>query len=337
MNLKEPEITELILRQLQGKSSAAEDEILAKWLAENSSNSGIMEEYRNVWLKSEEKQELIFQPDINAAWSKVAAKANIHDTPVRSISPEASSISNFMIWKVAAAFILMVGLGYFAFKNLIPQQQELIEVLSYADSKEILLPDGSEVTLDKNSSFKYPEEFNGNERKVYLKGQAFFSVKKDSLKPFRIEGHQSITEVLGTTFNLTIDGLSEHVSLFTGKVAFTSLKTHNSVILEPGQSASISVSGESVKDKNQSLNQNILAWKTGQLVFEDVPLKEVALELQKHFNGQIYIQHSIENNRFTGTFRHADLKQIMEVVSISTDTKLSSKDSVYSLTENSQP
>lgn len=335
MNLKEPEITELILRQLQGTSSAAEDEKLATWLAANSSNSGIMEEYRNVWTKSEDKQEENFQPDIDAAWSKVAAKANIHDTPVRSIAPEVSSVSTFMIWKVAAAFILMVGLGYIGFKKLIPQQQDLIEILAQAETQEIILPDGSEVTLNKNSSFKYPKEFSANERKVYLSGQAFFSVKKDSLKPFRIQGQQSMTEVLGTTFTLTIEGLNECVNLYTGKVAFTSLMTHNSVILNPGQSASISAAGEAAKIQTQS--KNTLTWKTGQLIFEDASLKEVAIELEKFYKGQIKIQRSIENNRFTGTFKHADLKQIMEVIAISTDTKLSSKDSVYTLTENSQP
>lgn len=335
MNLNEPVIIELILRQLQGKTSAAEDAILETWLAEHSSNSGILEEYRNVWSKVEEKQGESFQPDIDAAWSKVAVMANIHDTPVRTSIPETSSISNFMIWKVAAAFILLVGLGYFAFKNLVFQQQKYIEVLSYTETKEILLADGSEVTLDKNSSFKYPKEFSANERNVFLTGQAYFAIKKDSLRPFRVRGKLSMTEVLGTTFNLSIGGLDEHVNLYSGKVAFTSLKTHNTVVLNPDQTASISATGEAVK--YQTLSSNTLSWKTQELIFEDAPLKDIGQELEKLYQKPIKIQLEIKNNRFTGTFKHADLKQVLEIISISTDTKLSSKDSIYTLTENSQP
>jgi ferric-dicitrate binding protein FerR (iron transport regulator) len=64
------------------------------------------------------------------------------------------------------------------------------------------LEDGSEVQLNPNSTISYPEHFGQKTRTVYLKGEAFFSIKRNPAKPFVVHTGELVTEVLGTSFTI---------------------------------------------------------------------------------------------------------------------------------------
>ncbi len=86
---------------------------------------------------------------------------------------------------------------------------------------EILLPDGSKVILEPYSSLKYPASFSGKQRDVFLKGEAFFDVTRDTTMPFLIYANETITKVLGTSFTIrAFDGDDDvEVIVKTGRVA----------------------------------------------------------------------------------------------------------------------
>ena len=87
--------------------------------------------------------------------------------------------------------------------------------------KTIVLADSSSVTLEPFSSLKYPTTFNGEERAVFLKGEAFFDIARDTLKPFMVYANETITKVLGTSFRvIAFEGeKTVEVEVKTGKVA----------------------------------------------------------------------------------------------------------------------
>src|SRR5690606_26229989 len=68
---------------------------------------------------------------------------------------------------------------------------------------QVILPDGSEVWLNANSTLTYPSKFTENERKVNFSGEAYFSVVKNTQKPFKVISHGQQVEVLGTEFNIS--------------------------------------------------------------------------------------------------------------------------------------
>ncbi len=336
MNLKETEITELIIRQLQGKTSAAEDQILETWRMKDIANAGLMQTYRKIW---EEAGSIStdFQPDADSAWEKVSLRTGLDTTPVRSIHPEnRAARTNGFVWKIAAAFALLAGFGFLIFKILNFNKIEYIEVLTQAESVEVTLPDGSVVNLDKNSVLKYPEKFTRDERMVYLNGDAYFSIQKDAKKPFKIEGKYTLTEVLGTSFYIRSNQPEkEKIEVYTGKVAYTSLKTKEKAILIPGQMAEVDYNGLLTQKTGHSSNG--LSWKTNTLQFDDATLKDVAADLERHFGESVQLNGPIGNHRFTGTFTNASLEEVLNVVSISTDTEFSIQDSVYLLSVQSHP
>jgi ferric-dicitrate binding protein FerR (iron transport regulator) len=74
--------------------------------------------------------------------------------------------------------------------------------------REINLPDGSTVWLNSNSTLLLPENFSSKHRKLFLKGEAFFEVHKDKDNSFRVFSGNSVTEVLGTSFNINSDTIT---------------------------------------------------------------------------------------------------------------------------------
>lgn len=336
MNLKETEIIELIIRQLQGKTSTAEDKLLENWLMKDPANKDLKDSYHKIWANTEPASSE-FQPNVDNAWQKVSRRANLDTTPVYSISPADNNTRKIgYVWRIVAMFALLAGFGFLAIKTLNTNKITYIEILTQAEKKEIVLPDGTVVNLDKNSMLKYPEKFAGDERLVHLNGDAYFSVQKDPSKPFRIEGKYSLTEVLGTSFYIRSNQPEvEQIEVYTGKVSYTSIKTRKKTILIPGQMAEINYKG-SLTQKTATTSNN-LSWETNTLEFDDTPLKDMAVDLERHFGKTITLEKSIESHRFTGKFHASSLEDILKVVSISTDTELSIQDSIYSLSVQKHP
>lgn len=139
-------------------------------------------------------------------------------------------------WKIAAAIIIaVVGLwsfqmysstaintkesSYETFTTAVKKTAE--QYINTADSaKKILLSDGSKVVLSKNSKFVF-SGVNAAKREVYLDGEAFFDVAKNSSKPFIVYTNELVTKVLGTSFWVKAYASDKNtlVSVKTGKVS----------------------------------------------------------------------------------------------------------------------
>lgn len=87
--------------------------------------------------------------------------------------------------------------------------------------KTIQLADGSTIQLEPYSSLKYPTTFSSDQREVFLQGEAFFDIARDTLKPFLVYANETITKVLGTSFTIkAFEGeKTVEVAVKTGKVA----------------------------------------------------------------------------------------------------------------------
>src|SRR5699024_9510107 len=84
--------------------------------------------------------------------------------------------------------------------------------------KTIVLQDSSQITLNENSVLEFPDEFSDTLRYVRLQGEAYFDVKHDSDKPFRVITDSVFTQVLGTTFNIQTHKSEISVALISGSV-----------------------------------------------------------------------------------------------------------------------
>ncbi|MBK7131283.1 MAG: FecR domain-containing protein [Bacteroidales bacterium] len=100
----------------------------------------------------------------------------------------------------------------------------------------ISLPDGSKISLNRNSQLTYRENFGKKNRNVKLTGEAFFEIAPDASKPFIIDAGKADVRVVGTSFNVITNNTESEVEVYvkTGKVILSDKSGSQSIALEPG-------------------------------------------------------------------------------------------------------
>ena len=170
------------------------------------------------------EQQFMPNSSMEDTWEKIkkdTIEKNTH-------SPKAKMIKWNWV-KYAAAFVLFVVFSSILYKN--GKEQKVVVELEESEwllaenvngiAKNIHLSDGSSVLLEPFSSLKYPKTFAGKKRNIFLEGEAFFDIERDTTRPFFIYANETITKVLGTSFTVkAFKGDSEvKVILKTGRLA----------------------------------------------------------------------------------------------------------------------
>jgi transmembrane sensor len=319
---------EKIVKHLNRENTDEERAAFFQWLKESEENQWKYQEIESIWNAAALPNEDI-NPDLEKGWKAFQRKIEAH----KDIEAEETATIPFyrsMIFKIAASILVLIAIGYVASVTL---SDRSIEVqTAQKETKEIVLPDGSKVWLNKGSKLSYSEEFNIENRIVKLSGEAFFEVKKAEGKTFTILTHHSKTEVLGTEFNVRgYENESQvQVTVMEGKVSFSSKDDQKKVFLLPGEKGMISK--DDVVEKVKSERNNEVAWKTKQLSFENTHLNVVLATLENYFDTKISVNNNnILNCRFTGNFENPDLKEILEVLAVSVDLKYKESGNNYKL------
>jgi ferric-dicitrate binding protein FerR (iron transport regulator) len=205
--------------------------------------------------------------------------------------------------------------------NLSNQEASLVESTSIIKSNPkgqksmIMLPDGSRIWLNAESTIKYEENFSDSLRVVQLTGEAFFDVVKDPLRPFIVEANDLKTTVIGTSFNVYSypESQGATVSLLSGKLKLTSTKENT--FLEPGEQANHNQENGTLTKQKIDI-ETIALWKDNILVFEKEEFETVIHRLERWYGVDIVIQgQPAKQWKFTGYFENENLKNVLEVLS----------------------
>lgn len=143
------------------------------------------------------------------------------------------------------------------------------------ETRNLILPDGTEVCLNAKSTIIYPESFGKKVRRVALYGEAYFKVKRDPGHPFVIHTRNVDTRVIGTEFNVrSYDANDTHVTLVKGLVEVSTI--YNRVNIEPNQDASLDGGKLVVADVNP---KDYTSWREGVMYFDDASLRTILQQL----------------------------------------------------------
>ncbi|SHN15704.1 FecR family protein [Chitinophaga sp. CF418] len=180
----------------------------------------------------------------------------------------------------------------------------------------LVLPDGTAVWLNAATSLRYPTAFDGNERVVMLRGEAYFEVAKNA-KPFRVQiDEHTAVEVLGTHFNIHAYSDESQISttLLEGKVVMTkSDALLRRVVLNPGQQA-VADKEQLLLSKQVNMDQ-VMAWKNGMFNFEDMDLPAVLRQLARWYDVEIIYEGKIPARKFGGEMqRDLSLQQVLRIL-----------------------
>lgn len=226
----------------------------------------------------------------------------------------------FIYWKAAATALLIISAGIVLYlKRDLLLREQITFVEQYAPKGKVVylsLSDGSQVWLNADTKFRYPQKFGSRSREVYLEGEAFFEVSKDASKPFRIHSGPLTTTVLGTSFNVKTYGAGtlQEVAVVTGKVSVAyDVHQHSmELLLLPGQKAVLTKNADTLRTEEFSDMEAYTSWREGKLIFEDVPVEEVIASLGRFYNIDIQLgSEALHSCRVTATFDPMPLEKVM--------------------------
>ena len=182
----------------------------------------------------------------------------------------------------------------------------------------VILPDGSKVFLNAASSLTYPIAFSGNERKVQLKGEAYFEVTHNPVKPFRVVSNGQTVEVLGTHFN--IDAYSDEslikTTLLEGSVRIR--KGGRMAMLKPGQQAQIAngASSEQISVTNVD-TEDAVAWKSGLFVFDGDNIRHIMHMISRWYNVDVDYSGPVPDDVFGGSVsRFSNVSEVLKTLQL---------------------
>lgn len=230
------------------------------------------------------------------------------------------STSNGIVAQQGGATVLKTGDGQIAYDILGKESlNALYNKLSTprGGQYQLVLPDGSKVWLNSLSSIRYPTTFNGKERRIELKGEAYFEVAKKANMPFKvnIEGKAEV-EVLGTHFNINsyADEPAIATTLLEGSVRVTGLENRDSRLIEPGEQAQLKKNGQLTLNKAVNVEQ-VLAWKNGIFNFDNADLPMVLRQLSRWYDVDVVYEGSIPQREFGGKIqRDLNLSQVLRIL-----------------------
>jgi transmembrane sensor len=321
-------VTERILKAyFENRATPHEKVLIKEWLKEKG-NEEVFYHHLATW----EASHLQFSADEERASERFRQFINTNDAESRpKITGRDKSRKLFttrQLWYtgIAASLTALICIAFY-----LSQDYFLYDTYStaFGMTKNILLEDGSEVTLNANSTLKVPKDLADTDvREVWLDGEAFFSItKKGGHVKFSVHTDNVNVEVLGTKFNVNNRHGSTEVVLNEGSVKLTSdVNADDIVYMKPGDFVSLSQSDTTFKRKIVK-PEKYNAWQSNKLVFEDTPLRDVAQKIEDYYGVTVEIQNDeIGKRQLTGTLPNNDLGIVLKSLSASHNLEIQRED-----------
>lgn len=254
-------------------------------------------EYKElIWMLGETDIEMELERQLTDYWSESGYNGELKALQYEGINKR-KTWGKIQYLSFAASILLLLGLFYYVWNTWSSvEQKEQVYRTAFGERLEIELDDGSQVTLNANSTLHWENWNKSKGRKATLEGEAFFKVKKKNGIPFTVVTNDVAVEVLGTSFNVDSKETKTKVYLDEGLV---NLKLNNSkqgdsreeytqeIIMNPGEQVSYSAKQKKVEKSEGQTMITAAAWKMNLLNFKNMKFKEV-LEVLHDIYGQSF-------------------------------------------------
>jgi transmembrane sensor len=186
-----------------------------------------------------------------------------------------------------------------------------------AELDTLELPDGSRVVMAPNTSLRYSIAPSRGPRTVTLDGEAYFEVRHDDARPFRVKTRRAIVTDLGTTFVVRENAADVHalVSVRSGaaSVLATTADTIPPTTMRPGDGAYVDSHGEISRFSGDP--ESYGAWTSGELAFDGTALPEVLDRLRRWYGVEFRLADStLSTQYFTGEFHSVPLAEALAIL-----------------------
>ncbi|MDB5146100.1 MAG: FecR protein [Mucilaginibacter sp.] len=347
---------ELAGKKLSNEISSDENDELQRCLANDASLREQYEALSTYWKHNDAEY-----ADNALAFQKIKSKIKAQEVtePVTAVIPTpAKKVIVHYLWRAAAAVVLIAGFSYIFYSKLTTSGHEIANTAPSAwqnkntfvrEKSTIVLTDGTRITLNSQSSLKYPTNFTGKTREVYLSGEAFFDVHKDHEHPFIIHTEKMNIKVLGTAFNVKSypNAPSSETTLIRGAIEVTLddrpsdriiLKPSEKLIVKKGSFTTVRKKADKLAPVTDSsagtqyvltsftrLHQNDSAvletsWTQNKLIFRDESFADLAIRMEHWYGVEIKFKNDgMKKYRFTGTYEKETITEALDALRLTED------------------
>lgn len=348
--------TEILVKYFKGESNKDENTLITSWIEESKENEKLFLELRVLW-EAGKLNDVSIKEIIVTEWKKLESRIDAHDYKKHFSHRSPDRVRNLIYnaLKIAAIFIVSLGISWYLLNNTSisggSQNISYYEFRTPKGSKSVIdLPDGSKVYLNAESYLRFPEKFTKSNREIYLEGEAYFDITKNTENPLIVKTSEINIKVVGTAFNVKSypDEGTIETTLVRGEIILEKSKTDASekastIKLEPNQRATfIKKQGnihldnvdpvETIESKTNQLvrkeklllsdvqeTEKYTAWKDGKLIFDNETFENLAIKLERWYDIKITINdEELKQIRFTGTFENETIEQGLEIMQLTT-------------------
>lgn len=296
----------LIIKHLDHKATVEEQERIYEWISSGEDNRA--EYYRIVELWA------VRNMRIHSSEHKVedAVKKFNEEVNRRNSKKRMRRLLTFTSTVAAVMAIALITIGVSSLK----QKYEWHTFSAGPDDgvQQFELNDGTKVFLNSSSELAFRDDFNTRRRNVRLKGEAYFEVVSNPMRPFVIDAGGVDVRVLGTSFNVKTGDTVEAV-LEKGKVALENKDGQLIAEMKPGQKASFDPVTGTV-DLEYTNTTKYTAWRFDQEVYESISFLEIVDLIEERYGVMVSLSADIlDGNRYRLVIGNDEsLQEVMETL-----------------------
>ena len=312
-----------------------EEVLITKILAEEATpdEEGI---FQKKWKASETFRNAYFE--IKEIWDTTGVLPKIQNLDIEKATNNFTSRINnvekrqnikILITKfiLTAAAAILAGLIIW---NVFIKNKTIEIIATNNPVNNLILPDSSIISLNRNSKFTYSKRFNRKYREVNFSGEGYFRIKENKKRPFVITSGIACIKVLGTSFNVNCTNDNIIISVDNGSVLL-SIKdsTKKNIILKSGESGRISIK-DSVISKIGVIDPNYKSWLTGIIKFDNSRLSEAVKVFEQYYSAKFIFQDkNIEDYRLTANFNNQTLHSVVDILELTFNINITEQDSIF--------
>ncbi|MGO4819012.1 FecR family protein [Flavobacterium sp. W22_SRS_FP1] len=229
-----------------------------------------------------------------------------------------ASIKKILVFSVAV--LVVFGIGSLFIR--VPQSEYTNQRIAGKGQRlSIILPDSSTVILNSGSKVKYSSDF-GKERAIWLEGEAFFKVTKNTKSPFIVHTNDFDVKVLGTEFNINSTTLNQTVSLAKGKVNVLLKESTDEINLLPNEELVWNAKTKAIIKRNFDISK-ALAWKENILLLDDMKIEDAISKINLFYGVNFVIKDSaIAKQHIKGAFKDQTIDEFITSLEFISDVSI---------------